>query len=180
MKKLASVVLLFSLLMPICAAEVSWSPSLSVYGGWQGDKFASSLDSSLSLVSTGFVEGRVDPLSITIGRHSISLPVNVSYASSGMITTRTMKSSELDFGLELEYGVRITDIFALSLGGGFRLHDFFKQKGWYVSYGGTLIPSFVLLDFIYLDIPVSAYFGKNGWNIRTGVGVTFIYGGPKA
>ncbi len=167
------VLLLFVLLsFQLYAADLAYTPSVSLAGGYHGD---SDSDSS-AFFSAGYAGVKVNPLSLTIDDvHRVSIPLTVSYNTPSLASGREFSSSSIDMLIEAEYGYRFTDLFTLygAVGTDVRWH--FGSNAASVKYGGTITPSFRILDDLTVDGIVSMYGGRTGFSLSVGVGVTYLF-----
>lgn len=168
-KQLVPLLLLLSSL-PLLA--VSWTPTVSLGAGYEGVAFVEKLDSSRSLGSSAYAEGRLNPLAISFGRNRISLPATFSMVSTARLSTRTEKQAEETIGAELEYELRAAEHLAIAISGGFRASRYVDADAWSVSYGGTFSYRFPIAGFFSVDVPLSFYKGSNGFSFRAGAAMT--------
>ena len=167
MRKLLAVVIMIFVSAMLMASSVRWAPSVGAYAGYKADGLQDYMSSSAT------VGIELDLAAISIDDHTISLPFSIGYSTIGNEHDYVRKQDEMLIAVEARYFHRLTNLLSLGVGAGVRGQWHLGTEYLSVSAGGSIIPSFRILDPLSLAIPVSFYASSNDCSLMIGIGFSF-------
>lgn len=167
MKKLIAATIMILLAAVLPASAVRWTPSVGAYAGYKADGLQDYMSSSVA------IGVELDPASVSIEGHTLSLPISFGYSPAGNEHGYVWKQAELLFSVEARYSYRITGLLSIGAGAGIRGQWHLGTEYLSVIAGVSLIPSFRILDPLSLTIPVSFYASRNDCSLQVGIGLSF-------
>lgn len=174
-KKLLVLIILISSVMSGLFADVAWTPSLSGGLGLNSVNYYNGNYGGIKGFRPAFeVSAEVNPISLRIDDHYLSVPLTYEYIGETEEIGSTMVNVRQNFMASLEYGYRFTDYFRLYASGDIILRWFNKEHNAVVNYGGRITPAFNLTDYFMIEIPVSLHGGKDELTLDTRVMFTFM------
>ena len=169
MKKLSAITIMILASAMLMASSVRWSPSVGAYAGYKADGLQDYMSSSAAI---GI---ELDLATISIDDHTISLPFSIGYSTIGNEHDYVRKQAEMLLSLEARYFYRLSDLLSIGAGAGIRGQWHLGTEYLSMSVGGSLIPSFRILDSLSLTVPLSFYASRNDCSLMLGIGLSFHF-----